>query len=145
MKTILSLLFLLTTITSVNAQDWITDFEKAKSIATEEGKTIVLVFQGSDWCGPCIKLDKEIWHTDEFKTYSEEHFVMLKADFPKRKKNALSEEQQAHNNNLAENYNKNGYFPYVVVLDSEGNILGSTGYKKSTPSAYIKLLESFSK
>lgn len=145
MKTILSLLFLLATITSVNAQDWITDFEKAKSIATEDSKTIVLVFQGSDWCGPCIKLDKEIWHTDEFKSYAKEHFVMLKADFPKRKKNALSEEQQAHNNNLAENYNKNGYFPYVVVLDSEGNILGSTGYKKSTPSAYIKLLESFSK
>ncbi|WP_033958226.1 thioredoxin family protein [Psychroserpens jangbogonensis] len=145
MKTIISLLFLLTTITSVNAQDWITDFEKAKSIAGEEGKTIVLVFQGSDWCGPCIKLDKEIWHTDEFKSYAENHFVMLKADFPKRKKNALSEDQQAHNNNLAENYNKNGYFPYVVVLDSEGNILGSTGYKKSTPSAYIKLLESFSK
>ena len=145
MKTILSILFLLATITSVNAQDWITDFEKAKTEAQQEQKTIILVFQGSDWCAPCIKLDREIWHTDEFKNYAKEHFVMLKADFPKRKKNALTEEQQAHNNKLAESYNRNGYFPYVVVLDSEGKMLGSTGYKKSSPSAYIKLLESFIK
>ena len=145
MKTILSILFLLITITSVNAQDWITDFEKAKTIAAEESKTIVLVFQGSDWCAPCIKLDKEIWNTQEFQSYAKEHFVMLQADFPKRKKNALAEEQQAHNDKLAERYNTNGYFPYVVVLDSEGKMLGSTGYKKTTPSAYIKLLESFRK
>lgn len=138
-------LFILSTITSLNAQEWITDFETAKSIATENNKTIILVFQGSDWCAPCIKLDKEIWHTEEFQNYAKDHFVMLKADFPKRKKNALSEAQQAHNNQLAEQFNKNGYFPYVVVLDPKGTVLGATGYKKTTPSAYIKLLESFNK
>ena len=125
------------------SQNWVTDIVEAKSLATENNKTIVLVFQGSDWCGPCIKLDKEIWHTDEFKTYAKDHFVMLKADFPKRKKNALSKEQQDHNNKLAESYNKNGYFPLVVVLDENGKFLGSTGYKKMKPSDYIKILESF--
>jgi thioredoxin-related protein len=144
MKTILSVaLFLLATITTVNAQDWITDFETAKTIAEKDSKTIILVFQGSDWCAPCIKLDKEIWDTDEFKAYAKKHFVMLKADFPKRKKNALSEAQQAQNNKLAERYNTKGYFPYVVVLNPEGKILGSTGYQKTSPSAYIELLESF--
>lgn len=144
MKTILSLtLVLLFATTSVKSQNWITDFENAKTLALKEHKTIILVFQGSDWCAPCIKLDKEIWHTDEFQAYSKDHFVMLKADFPKRKANALSEEQQLHNNKLAERFNKNGYFPYVVILDAEGNVLGSTGYKKSTPSEYIELLESF--
>ncbi|WP_425075484.1 thioredoxin family protein [Psychroserpens sp. S379A] len=137
--------FLITTVASLNAQEWLTDFEKAKSIAAKENKTIVLTFQGSDWCAPCIKLDKEIWQTEEFQNYAKGHFVMLKADFPKRKKNALSETQQAHNNALAEKFNRNGYFPYVVVLNSEGTMLGSTGYKKTTPSAYIKLLESFIK
>lgn len=127
------------------SQNWITDFENAKALATKENKTIVLVFQGSDWCAPCIKLDKEIWHTEEFQNYAKDHFVMLKADFPKRKKNALSEAQQTHNNQLAEKFNTNGYFPYVVVLNSEGILLGSTGYKKTTPSAYIKLLESYIK
>ncbi|WP_456440167.1 thioredoxin family protein [Psychroserpens sp.] len=127
------------------SQDWRTDFEKSKTIATQENKTIILVFQGSDWCAPCIKLDKEIWNTEEFQIYAKEHFVMLQADFPKRKKNALAEKQQEHNDKLAERYNTNGYFPYVVVLDSDGKMLGSTGYKKTTPSEYIKLLESFNK
>lgn len=129
--------------TSIFSQDWVLSIEKAKTISEKENKTIVLVFQGSDWCGPCIKLDREIWNTDKFKNYAKEHFVMLKADFPKRNKNALSEEQQKHNNELAEAYNKNGYFPYVVVLDENGVILGSTGYKKTTPKGYIDILESF--
>nr|WP_321235411.1 thioredoxin family protein [uncultured Psychroserpens sp.] len=142
MKYIFFMLFSLISLTGFS-QEWVTDFETAKLSATETNKTIVLVFQGSDWCAPCIKLDKEIWHTDEFKNYAKDHFVMLKADFPKRKKNALSPTQQEHNNKLAEAYNKNGYFPYVVVLDGKGNVLGSTGYKKVSPSQYIKILESF--
>ena len=144
MKTIFLIALCLTTsIATMNAQEWITNFETAKIEAQEQQKTILLVFQGSDWCAPCIKLDKEIWNTNEFKTYAQEHFVMLRADFPKRKKNALSEKQQAHNNNLAERFNKNGYFPYVVVLDSKGTVLGSLGYEKSTPTEYIEMLESF--
>ncbi|MDA3890539.1 MAG: thioredoxin family protein [Salinivirgaceae bacterium] len=126
-----------------NAQDWQTDFVKANEIASKENKPIILVFQGSDWCAPCIKLDKEIWSTDEFTSYSKEHFVMLKADFPKKKEHALDEKQQKQNNELAENYNKNGYFPYVVVLDKKGKVLGATGYKKISPKEYIKILESF--
>ena len=128
---------------STFSQEWLIDFEKSKSTAKDGGKKIILVFQGSDWCAPCIKLDKEIWGTETFKSYSKDHFVMLKADFPKRKKNALPKEQQEHNDILAEAYNKNGYFPYVVVLDAEGKFLGSTGYKKMSPSDYIKILESF--
>ena len=142
MKNKFLILFLFVSVAGFS-QNWLTDFEKAKSSAKDSSKKIILVFQGSDWCAPCIKLDKEIWHTDEFKAYAKDHFVMLKADFPKRKKNALSKEQQDHNNKLAESYNKNGYFPLVVVLDENGKVLGSTGYKKMKPSDYIKILESF--
>ena len=125
------------------SQQWETDFGKAKELAATEDKPIILVFQGSDWCAPCIKLDREIWSTDEFKSYAQEHFVMFKADFPRRKKNALDDKQRQQNAELAEAYNKNGYFPYVVVLDKSGNVLGSEGYKKVSPEAYIQILESF--
>ena len=84
---------LLFSISVINAQDWKTDFKQAKEIASKENKNIVLVFQGSDWCASCIKLDREIWSTEEFKAYAKKHFVMLQADFPKRKKNALKPEQ----------------------------------------------------
>jgi len=127
----------------VNAQNWQTDLNQAKAKAAEEAKKIVLVFQGSDWCAPCMKLEKEIWSNDEFKDYAKDHFVMLLADFPKKRSNALSAEQQEKNNKLAETYNKNGFFPLVVILDKDGNVLGQTGYKKMSPSKYIEHLASF--
>ena len=143
MKKIAILYLLLITFGAAFAQDWQTDFAKAKEIASKNERPIILVFQGSDWCAPCIKLDKEVWSTGEFKAYAKDHFVMLQADFPKRKANALDAKQQEQNNKLAEAYNTNGYFPYVVVLDKNGKVLGSTGYKKMSPKEYISLLESF--
>ncbi|MDA9072217.1 thioredoxin family protein [bacterium] len=133
---------LLFTIASFS-QTWITDLDEAKALATKENKKIILVFQGSDWCAPCMKLDKEIWSTEEFKTYAAENYVMLQADFPKRKANKLPEEQQQKNNALAEKYNQQGFFPHVVVLSASGKVLGKLGYEKTTPSAYIKKLDSF--
>lgn len=128
---------------SGNAQDWQNNYEEAKLQASTKNQLIILVFQGSDWCAPCIKLDKEIWSTEEFKKYAKDHFVMLKADFPRKKKNQLPDEQRKQNEMLAEIYNKNGYFPFVIVMDKEGKVLGETGYKKMSPADYIKLLSSY--
>jgi len=138
------ILFLLST-TAIFAQDWTTNFEEAKILASKKNENIVLVFQGSDWCGPCIKLDREIWSTDIFKEFSKSHFVMLKADFPRKKANQLDSEQIQRNTLLAEKYNPAGYFPFVVVLNSDGKVLGETGYKKVTPTEYIAQLKAFEK
>ena len=146
MKRIIAVVVLIIVgVDTASAQEWQTDFTVAKEIATKESKPIILVFQGSDWCGPCIKLDREIWSTDTFKAYANENYVMLKADFPKRKKNALSEAQTKANAQLAEIYNKQGFFPFVVVLDSNGKVLGENSYKKTTPENYIKELNAFIK
>lgn len=125
------------------AQEWTTDLEEAKKTASKNNQNIVLVFQGSDWCAPCIKLEKEVWSTSEFQKLNENHFVMLKADFPRRKQNKLSEAQENKNKKLAELYNPNGYFPLVVVLDKNGKALGKLGYEKTTPSQYFKKLSTF--
>lgn len=125
------------------AQDWLTDFDTAKQKAADMDNKIVLVFAGSDWCAPCIKLEKNIWESDSFKNYSKDNFVLLKADFPRQKKNKLTKELQKHNDALAEQYNMQGYFPLVLVLNANGKVLGKTGYKKISPDEYIKLLNSF--
>lgn len=130
---------------SLMAQEWLTNFEEAKNLASKSDKNIILVFQGSDWCAPCMKLEREIWDTKTFKDFSKNHFVLLKADFPKKKKNRLEEKQQQANNALAERYNSQGIFPLVLVLNKNGKVLGSTGYKKMTPSDYVNLLISFEK
>lgn len=134
-------LFLFTSISF--GQEWNTNFETAKAEATANNQHIILVFSGSDWCAPCMKLEREIWDTEAFKSYAKENYTLLKADFPRRKKNKLSKTLQSQNEQLAERYNPNGYFPLVVVLDKTGKQLGELGYKKTTPEAYIKLLNAF--
>lgn len=144
-KLIVFALLMIGSLVSVQAQEWLTDFELAKKLSTEEHKPIVLVFQGSDWCAPCIRLDREIWSTATFQEYAEDHFILVKADFPRKKQNALPAELEVQNKALAERYNQQGYFPLVVVLDENGNVLGETGYKKISPEAYVELLASIAK
>jgi thioredoxin-related protein len=142
----LSLAFIfsiLLTPTTTRAQKWETDFERASEIALREKKFILLVFQGSDWCGPCMKLDRDIWRSESFINQYPKTFVLLKADFPKRKKNALSKTQQEKNKRLAANYNPEGFFPLVLVLDAKGNALGKLGYAKTSPQEYLKQLTHF--
>ena len=142
-KMYFSSLFLIFLSLSTFAQDWTSNFEEAKKMATKSNHNIVLVFQGSDWCAPCIKLDREIWSSEEFKKLSKNHFVMLKADFPRKKANKLQEDQAIQNSKLAETYNNQGIFPLVVVLNKDGKVLGKMGYEKSNPSDYFKKLTSF--
>jgi thioredoxin-related protein len=122
---------------AASAQSWETDFNTAKSIALKQGKQILLVFSGSDWCAPCMKLDKNVWKAEVFKKHAQDNLVLLKADFPSRKKNQLSQEQQDKNNALAQKYNPKGYFPFVVLLSAEGEVLNQLGYKAIEPQAYI--------
>ena len=142
-KRILVTSILLSVSTFLSAQKWETSFDVAKTKADLEGKNIVLNFSGSDWCIPCIKLEKTIWESHDFIEYSTAHFILLRADFPKKKADALPKEQQDMNDKLAESYNRQGLFPLVVVLDKKGKTLGITGYKNITPKEYIALLHSF--
>jgi len=122
---------------------WYYDYDQAVKKAQEENKKIILVFSGSDWCIPCIKLEKYIWNSPEFTAYAKEHYVMLRADFPRKKKNQLPKEQQEKNKKLAEKYNPEGYFPLVVVLSPDGKVLGKTGYDKDkSPKDYIAYFDS---
>ena len=144
MKIIIALFIIFLGSGIIFAQDWQTDLAVAKEMSKAGDKPIILVFQGSDWCAPCIKLEKKIWSSEEFREYAYDHFVMLLADFPRKKQNRLPVEQKNKNEQLAETYNPNGYFPLVVVLDKDGRLLGQTGYKNISVKEYINLLESFS-
>lgn len=142
---IIIILATLIQIGSANGQVWLTDFSEAQKKAINEDKPVLIVFQGSDWCGPCIKLEKELWATETFANYAKEQLVLVKADFPRRKKNALTEAQAKSNAVLAETYNKNGVFPFVVLVDSDGQLLGQSGYKKQTPAEYLAEFNSYYK
>lgn len=121
-------------------QKWYTNFDKAKTKAAKQEKNILMVFSGSDWCIPCMKLEKNIWNSKVFKKANKDHFIFLRVDFPRKKKNQLSKKQKKHNKKLAEKYNKKGYFPLIKILDSTGVILGTTGYKDLKPEEFYQHL-----
>ena len=81
MKKIIFIISFLVPITMFS-QNWKSNFEEAKAEAMKQEKNILLVFSGSDWCAPCIKLDKNIWQSEEFKKYSDQNYILYKADFP---------------------------------------------------------------
>ncbi|OYT11754.1 MAG: thiol-disulfide isomerase [Bacteroidetes bacterium 4572_112] len=97
MRKILTSIIFIMLAYGANAQQWQYSMADAMKIAKEKDQKIILVFSGSDWCTPCIKLENDIWSTDEFKIYAKDNYVMLKADFPRKKKNKLSED---HTRNL---------------------------------------------
>ena len=121
---------------------WLTDFDEAKKVSGESGKMILLSFSGSDWCANCMRLEKKLFDSEEFAAFASENLVLLNADFPARSKNKLSKEQTAHNEALAEKYNKAGKFPTVLVLDAEGNVKGKLQHPKESLSEYMGQLRS---
>jgi thioredoxin-related protein len=102
---------------------WQTDFDKAKESAQSEHKLILLNFSGSDWCGPCIRMHKDIFEDSKFTGYANDHLVLVNADFPRLKKHELSRDQQAKNDQLADKYDKEGVFPLTVLLTADGKVL----------------------
>ena len=108
------------------------NFDQAKAEAAQTHKFILLNFSGSDWCGPCIKLKKDVFESAEFGQFATDHLVLVRADFPRKSKNQLDASQITHNEALAEKYNKQGKFPFTVLLDANGRVLKSwDGYPQS--------------
>ena len=126
-----------------NAQNFEPSWEEAKEKAKTENKTLLLIFSGSDWCIPCIKLEKEVWKESLFQSHAKKNYVLYRADFPKRKKNQLPQDLKEAHAILAEQYNPEGYFPYVVVFDEKIKIKGYFGYEKKETVDYIKQIDAF--
>lgn len=114
-------------------EGWGTDFEAAKAAAAKDNKDILMDFTGSDWCGWCIKLQKEVFTTDGFKQEAPKHFVLLELDFPQQKE--LPKELKEQNDKLQETYSIEG-FPTILLTDAKGRPYAKTGYMPGGPEAY---------
>ena len=108
---------------------WTDDFAAAKSRAAADGKKILLVFSGSDWCGWCVKFDKETLSKGEFVKAAAKNFELVMIDSPKDK-SKLSAAARTQNPKLVAQYNVRGY-PHYVVTDADGReIARGAGYVK---------------
>jgi len=138
LATLLSLVISANLYSEASTGAWLADFEAAKKASAEKKLPILADFSGSDWCGWCIKLDKEVFSQNEFKEFAKGNLVLFMADFPREKK--LEEKIRKQNDALMKKYNVEG-FPTVLLLDAEGKVLARTGYKPGGAAAYVEHLK----
>jgi thioredoxin-related protein len=94
------------------------DLNAAIARAGAEHKLVLLDFTGSDWCGPCMALHKELFALPEFHSYAESNLVFFAVDFPSKYR--LSSESAATNDFLAAKFSVSA-FPTLIMLDGSGN------------------------
>jgi protein disulfide-isomerase len=119
--------------------NWLTDLPKAQAQAKTEHKLVFINFTGSDWCGWCIKLDKETFSKPEFAEYAKQNLVLVQLDFPNKKPqtDALKQANAA----LQKKFEVEG-FPTLIAMTPDGTVVWKqVGYLKGGPAALIAKLD----
>ncbi len=136
---------------AVEAQElkWQTDINTAVKMAEKTKKPLLLFFTGSDWCGWCIRLQKEVLKTPEFAKWAKENVILVELDYPR--KTVQTEEIKQQNGELQQVFGIQGY-PTVWIVnagkkDGKTNFekLGSTGYVAGGPTAWLAVANSIIK
>ena len=119
MKKVLFILFLTLGSMAVNAQEakWYTDMDEAMALSEKTKKPMLLFFTGSDWCGWCIRLQKEVLKTPEFASWAKDNVILVELDFPRRSAQSLELKQQ--NAGLAKAFSVRGY-PCPIAKTQSG-------------------------
>lgn len=137
-KQIFFLLFAIPTLyATAGGAGWETDMAKAKQRSRQENKPILINFSGSDWCGWCKLLAREVFTKKSFAQFAEENLILLHVDFPRYKDQ--SESQQRANQALAQKFGVQG-FPTVLLVSFDEKVLLSTGYLPGGSDAYVNHL-----
>jgi thioredoxin-related protein len=132
---------LLAILPAAAAPTWLTDLDEAKKVAAKEKKDILVDFTGSDWCGWCIKLKKEVFDLPAFEVATKK-FVLVELDFPNKK--PQSDEVKAKNRAAQQKYGITG-FPSILLMDAQGEVYARTGYQAGGPEKYVAHLQELSK
>jgi protein disulfide-isomerase len=118
--------------------NWEENLETALQKAKAENKAVLVNFTGSDWCQWCIKLSDEVFSKSEFEDYAEDNLILVRLDFPRNIEQ--SAETKLYNNQLAQRYGVQG-FPTILLFNSSGNLVLTTGYQPGGPVSYIEHLK----
>lgn len=106
-------------------------------------QTTLLVFTGSDWCRNCMKLHESVLENEAFTKGLDGSIYPLIIDLPRNKKNQEEETIREKKIRLAEAYNPQGQFPFIVLVNSNAEKIASTAYLSDSPQDYLDWVYSF--
>lgn len=120
---------------------WTQDYDAAKKLAKEKKLPLFVTFTGSDWCGWCQLMEKNVFSSSSWEKWAKKNIVLVWLDFPSNK-DLVPEKYVERNKQLASEFGVRG-FPTYIILDSEGKErLGKMGAsREATPKAFIEELE----
>ena len=122
---------------------WYTSLDAALKEAARTNRQILLVVSGSDWCPPCMQLERKILSTKDFLQIAAANLILLKADFPRRAPQSAQEKADA--NAIIKRYPIEG-FPTVFLLSSNGEVLDKkVGFSGGSPKKYLESFKGFKK
>ena len=119
---------------------WGEDFAAASATAQKEGKLLLLAFSGSDWCGWCVKMEKEIYSDKKFINEAKKNYVLVMIDSP-RNKEILSKVALKQNPGLLKKYGVNGFPCTVIARPSGEEVKRFGGYQRGGVEPFLKTLK----
>lgn len=126
----------LSALASAGGAQWHADFDVAQKEAQKSGKDLFVDFTGSDWCGWCIRLHKEVFDHEAFDKGVSNDFVLVSLDFPRGDKLKAKVPNPQRNEELQRLHGIEG-FPTILLMTAKGEVYGRTGYQKGGPEAYV--------
>lgn len=123
---------------------FVDDFKTAMEDAKETGRFVFACFSGSDWCGWCVRLEKEVFSAGEegsFAATLKDDYVFVFIDLPSKRDILLSPLAKEQNEKLVKEYKIQG-FPTALILDPKtGKTIEKTGYRAGGKDKYIEFLK----
>lgn len=123
---------------------FVDDFKTAMEDAKETGRFVFACFSGSDWCGWCVRLEKEVFSAGEegsFAAALKDDYVFVFIDLPSKRDILLSPLAKEQNEKLVKEYKIQG-FPTALIIDPKtGKIIEKTGYRSGGKDKYIEHLQ----
>ena len=120
-------------------ENWTIEWNAALEKARKEKKAIYVLNTGSDWCGWCKILHKNVLGQQEFLDMASQ-LVLLYLDSPQ--KSRLCREQALHNDFIRRSLSFGGAVPNAKLFSPDGEIYGTISGGNKTLQQYRDTLKS---